>query len=95
MYIQLPSEEVSRIDATTQRMIAKHLELAQQLGGVPMTFRGQDVAGTIMAFAREYAIKMIVVGKSRRPWYRRLTQASIPERLERQSEGVDILIADV
>ncbi len=76
-------------------MIAKHLELAQQLGGVPMTFRGQDVATTIMAFAREYAIKMIVIGKSRRPWYQRLSHASIPDRLERQSEGVDILIADV
>ena len=52
-------------------MISKHLELAQQLGGIPMTFRGQDVASTILAFAREYAIKIIVVGKSRQPWYRR------------------------
>jgi len=47
----------------------RHLDLAQQVGGIPMTFRGQDVASTILAFAREYAIKIIVVGKSRQPWY--------------------------
>ena len=60
-----------------------------------MTFRGSDVASTILAFAREYAIKIMVVGKSRQPWYKRLWGNSILERLERQSEGIDILIADV
>ena len=95
VYIQLPAEDLTRIDASTQRLIGKHLELAQQLGGIPMTFRGQDVASTILAFAREYAIKIIVVGKSRQPWYRRLWSGSILDRLERNSEGFDIWIADV
>ena len=95
VYIQIPAEDVTRIDATTQRLIGNHLELAQQLGGIPMTFRGADVASTILAFAREYAIKILVVGKSRQPWYKRLWGSSILERLERNSEGIDILIADV
>ncbi len=95
VYIQVPAEDVTRIDATTQRLIANHLELAQQLGGIPMTFRGTDVASTILAFAREYAIKVIVVGKSRQPWYRRVWGRSILERLQGDSEGIDILIADV
>ena len=95
VYIQIPAEDLTRIDAATQRLISKHLELAQQLGGIPMTFRGHDVASTILAFAREYAIKIIVVGKSRQPWYKRLVSGSILDRLERHSEGVDILIADV
>jgi two-component system, OmpR family, sensor histidine kinase KdpD len=95
VYIQLPAEHLTRIDAATQRLIGKHLELAQQLGGIPMTFRGQDVASTILAFAREYAIKIIVVGKSMQPWYKRLRHGSILERLARESEGFDILIADV
>src|SRR5947209_5390742 len=38
VYIQTPAEELTRIDAATQRAISKSLELAQQLGGVPMTF---------------------------------------------------------
>ena len=53
-----------------------------------------DVASTILAFAGEYAIKIIVVGKSRRPWYKRLG-GSILDRLERHAEGLDILIADI
>ena len=95
VYIQIPAEELTRIDAGTQRIISNHLELAQQLGGVPMTFRGPDVASTILSFAREYAIKIIVVGKSRQPRYRRFWRPSILERLERQADGLDILIADV
>jgi two-component system sensor histidine kinase KdpD len=94
VYIQTPLEDLTRIDAATQRHLSKNLELAQQLGGIPMTFRGQDVASTILAFAREYAIKIIVVGKSQKPWYKHL-QGSILTRLERQAEGFDILIADV
>jgi two-component system sensor histidine kinase KdpD len=95
VYIQIPAEDLTRIDAGTQRIISNHLELAQQLGGVPMQFRGPDVASTILSFAREYAIKIIVVGKSRQPRYRRFWRASILERLERQADGFDILIADV
>jgi two-component system, OmpR family, sensor histidine kinase KdpD len=95
VYIQIPAEDLTRIDASTQRIISNHLELAQQLGGVPMTFRGPDVASTILSFAREYAIKIIVVGRSRQPRYRRFWRPSILERLERQADGFDILIADV
>jgi two-component system sensor histidine kinase KdpD len=94
VYIQTPLEDLTRIDASTQRLLSKNLELAQQLGGIPMTFRGQDVASTILAFAREYAIKIIVVGKSRKPWYKQLN-GSILNHLERQAAGMDILIADV
>src|SRR3954465_2831304 len=88
VYIQTPAEDLTRIDAATQRVVGKNLELAQQLGGIPMTFRGRDVASTIAAFAREYAIKVVVMGKSRQPWYSRLWGASILERLLREIEGV-------
>ena len=60
-----------------------------------MTFRGQDVASTILAFAREYAIKVIVMGKSRQPWYRRLTRSSILEGLMKITNDIDIYIIDV
>ena len=77
VYIQTPAEDLSKIDAATQRVLGKNLELAQQLGGIPMTFKGPDVASTIGAFAREYGIKVIVVGRTRQPWYRRLLGGSI------------------
>ena len=95
VYIQTPAEDLTRIDAATQRALGKNLELAQQLGGLPMTFRGPEVASTIAAFAREYGIKVIVMGKSRQPWYRRLVGESILERLLRLAEGTDVMIVDV
>jgi two-component system sensor histidine kinase KdpD len=95
VYVQTPSEDLTRIDAATQRFLSKNLELAQQLGGIPMQFRGPDVAATIWAFAQEYAIKFVVMGKSRQPWYRRLTKTSIIDRLMKISKDIDIIIVDV
>ena len=86
---------MTKTDAATHRILAKNLELAQQLGGIPMTFKGPDVVSTILAFAREYGIRVVVMGKSHRPWHRRLLGGSILERLLRESDGVDIMIVDV
>lgn len=71
VYIQTPKEDITRIDAATQRQISNILMLVQQLGGVQLTFKGSDVASTIAAFAREYGITHIVLGRTLRPWYRR------------------------
>src|SRR5262249_27853490 len=95
VYIQTPAEDLTRTDAATQRILGKNLELAQQLGGIPMTFRGKDVVSTILAFAREYGIKVIVMGKSHRPWHRRIFAGSILQRLLREWEGTDVLIVDI
>jgi two-component system sensor histidine kinase KdpD len=95
VYIQTPAEDLTKTDAATQRVIGKNLELAQQLGGVPMNFRGQDVASTMLAFAREYEIRVIVMGRSHRPWLRRLLGGSILERILRDSDGIDVMIVDV
>ena len=95
VYIQTPAEDLTRTDAATHRIVGKNLELAQQLGGIPMTFRGRDVSSTILAFAREYGIKVIVLGKSHRPWHRRLWEGSVLERLVRETEGVDVMIVDI
>jgi two-component system sensor histidine kinase KdpD len=95
VYIQTPGEDITKTEAALQRGLAKNLELAQQLGGVPMTFRGPDVASTILAFAHEYEIRVIVMGRTHRPWLQRLVNRSILDRLLRRSVGIDIMIVDV
>jgi two-component system, OmpR family, sensor histidine kinase KdpD len=95
VYVQTPSEDLTRIDAATQRILSKNLELAQQLGGIPMTFRGPDVASTIWAFAQEYAIKIIVMGRTRQPWYRQIVRGSILDKLMKITKDVDFVIIDV
>jgi two-component system sensor histidine kinase KdpD len=95
VYVQTPSEDLTRIDAATHRVLNNNLELARQLGGIPMHARGPDIASMMWAWAQEYAIKVIVIGKSRQPWYRRLTRTSILDRLMKITNDIDIYVIDV
>lgn len=92
VYIQTPSEELTRIEAAVQRQISNVLLLVQQLGGTPMTFKGSDVVGTIAAFAREYGITHIILGRTQQPWYRRLLRYSVLDRLLEAIPDADILV---
>jgi two-component system, OmpR family, sensor histidine kinase KdpD len=68
--------------------------LARQLGGIPLTFKGDDVAGTIAAFVKEYGITHIILGRTQRPWYRRWFGRSVLDRLLRSVRGVDVVVVD-
>jgi two-component system sensor histidine kinase KdpD len=94
VYIQTPQERLERIDAATQRHVANMQTLAQQLDGVPMTFKGTDVVSTIAAFVKEYGITHLLIGRSQRPWYRRWFGQSILDRLIRAVPEVDVIVAD-
>jgi len=96
VYVQTPSEDPTRIDAATQRLLADNLTLANQLGAMVFTFRGEDIAETILRFAREYRVGHIVIG---RPgplpfWKRILGQQSVAERLIHEAQGRSIVIID-
>ncbi|HTI51072.1 MAG TPA: universal stress protein, partial [Planctomycetaceae bacterium] len=92
VYIQTPREELHRIDAATQRRISNTLTLTQQMGGTPMTFKGSSVVSTIAAFAEEYGITHIVIGRTRRPWYRRWFGQPVLEGLLHAVPGIDVVV---
>jgi two-component system sensor histidine kinase KdpD len=92
VYIQTPTEEIHRIKAATQRQITNTLALTHQMGGTPMTFKGSDIVTTIAAFAKEYGITHIVVGRTQRPWYRRWFTTSILDRLLMAVPDVDVIV---
>lgn len=94
VYVQTPGESADRIDAATERRLADSLTLAQQLDGIPMRFKGRDLASAVGEFVREYGITHVVVGRSRRPWYSRLFGPSMLDRLVRTVPGVDFLVVD-
>jgi two-component system sensor histidine kinase KdpD len=94
VYVKTPAERADRIDAATQRRIAEALELAQHLGGTSMPYGGKDFAGAVAEFAREYGITHVVVGRTRRPWYRRWFGQSPLDRLLREVKGVDVVVVD-
>ncbi len=94
VYIQTPRENLQRIDAATQRQVTNTLELARQLGGIQLTFKGDDVAGTIASFCKEYGITHIVLGRTQRPWYQRWFGRSVLDRILRTVRGVDVVVVD-
>ncbi len=95
VYVGTPGERDDRIDAATQRQVAESLALARQLGGVPLSFSGPTFPAAVAAFVAEYGITHVVLGRSRRPWYRRWFGQSPLDRLLTAVPTVDVTVVDV
>lgn len=96
VYVQTPSEEATVIDAEIQRFISETLTLAKQLGAMVFTYKGEDVADTILRFAKEYRVGHIVIGKpSLKPFWKRFGKnKNIVDDLIKNAQGVTVAILD-
>lgn len=96
VYIQTSSEAPTVIDATTQRFLSDTLTLANSLGAMVFTYKGEDVADTILHFAKEYRVGHIVIGRpSPLPfWKNWLGRKTIVERLILKAKGITIVVVD-
>jgi two-component system, OmpR family, sensor histidine kinase KdpD len=94
VYVQTPRERTEKVDAASQRRLSDALALARQLGAVPFQFKGPDLPTAISRFVQEYGITHIVLGRSRRPWHKRLFAPSPLERILRAIPRVDVIVAD-
>jgi two-component system sensor histidine kinase KdpD len=94
LYVQTSNEDPARLDTATRRRLADTLSLAHQLGAVVFTFKGEDIADTILRFAREYAVGHVVVGRpGELPLWQRLLGRRTP--VERLIAGGDHLVVVV
>jgi two-component system, OmpR family, sensor histidine kinase KdpD len=75
-----------------QTRLAEALQLAEQLGGTPVTLTGTRVAEEILAFARQKNITKIVVGKPELPRWREWLAGSIVDDLIRHSGAIDVYV---
>ncbi len=96
VYVQTPGEEATVIDSRTQRLLSGALTLAKELGAMVFTYKGEDITGTILRFAREYRVGHIVLGSPAPiPFWKRLAgRKSIPERLMEEGRGMTIVVLD-
>ncbi len=96
VYVQTPSEEPTIIDASTQRVLSSTLTLAKQLGAMVFTYKGEDVADTILRFAREYRVGHIVLGyPGEVPISKGLVgKKSIVDQLIKKSRGITTVLTD-
>jgi two-component system sensor histidine kinase KdpD len=93
VYVRTPSESAVRIDAAAQRHVADILETAQKMGGLVISLKHENVATALIAFAREYGITHIVLG---RPGGRKLLrwfEPSLYERILKELPEVDLFVA--
>jgi two-component system sensor histidine kinase KdpD len=60
-----------------------------------MEFKGSDVVSTVAAFAREYGITHIVMGRTGRPWYRRWFGQAVLDGLLQVLPDVDVVVVGV
>jgi two-component system sensor histidine kinase KdpD len=96
VYVQTPSEEATVIDAQVQRHLSDSLTLAKQLGAMVFTYKGEDVADTILRFAAEYRVGQIVLGKTHKKplWKRFGRNRAIIENLIKNARGITVTVLD-
>ncbi len=96
LYVQRAAEDPLQIDIQTQNALARTLTLAKQLGAIVFTYKGEDLASTILRFAREYHVGHIIIGTpSRKSLRQRLGfRKTLAERLIQEARGINIVVVD-
>ena len=92
VYVQRPEERADRIDSTVQRHLVDNIQLAQSLGAEVVKLEGDDVAATLVRFARERGVTLAIIGETRRSRWYRLRHGSIVDRLMAARTGLDVLV---
>jgi two-component system sensor histidine kinase KdpD len=80
--------------ATAQDSAEEALRLAQRLGAEPVLLPGQDVAETIIDYARANNVTHIIVGKSERSGWQQVLRGSVTQRLIKHAGGINIHVIE-
>jgi two-component system sensor histidine kinase KdpD len=92
VYVETPKEAPDRIDSEAQRHLLSNIELARELGAEVVRVKGTDPVHAIMDFARSHGVGQIIIGRSHQPWWRQLLGRSVPLRLVKEANGMDLHI---
>jgi two-component system sensor histidine kinase KdpD len=89
-------ESPTAIDAATQRYLSETLTLANTLGAIVFTYKGEDIVDTILHFAKEYRVGHIVIGRpGPLPWWKRLLgRKTVVEQLILKAHGLTVVVVD-
>jgi two-component system sensor histidine kinase KdpD len=90
--VRTPRESAIRIDATTQRHLSDTLETAQKMGGLVIVLKQEQVAPALIAFAREYGITQIVLGKPHPKKLWNYLQPTLHEQIIQELPDVDVIL---
>jgi two-component system sensor histidine kinase KdpD len=95
VYVETPKEAPDRIDSEAQRHLLSNIELARELGAEVVRLKGGDPVHAILDFARSHGVGQIVIGRSHQPWWRQVFGRSVPLRLVKEGNGLDLHIVSL
>jgi two-component system sensor histidine kinase KdpD len=89
IHVETPDEH---LDARQQERLTGALRMAERMGAKASTIQGNTVINAVTEFGIKNNITKIVVGKSSRTWWQKLTGRSTVNQLIRRSEHFDVYI---
>jgi two-component system sensor histidine kinase KdpD len=75
-----------------QARMADHYRVAERLGAEVVTLSGQDVATTLLDYARSRNVTKILIGKTEQPRWRRLLFGSVVDDILERSGDIDVYV---
>ncbi len=89
IYIETP--QLQRLSSSSRERILKTLKLAQELGADTATLPGDDIAETIVAYARSHNLARIALGRDRPTAWRWPWRTAISVRVGRLAADLDVM----
>jgi two-component system sensor histidine kinase KdpD len=93
--INVETTGARRASAAEQDSVVAALRLAQRLGAEPVLIPGQNVADSVIDYARASNVTHLIVGKSDRPVWREFLLGSVTQRLINRAGGINIHVIEV
>jgi two-component system sensor histidine kinase KdpD len=95
VHVETKSEAGHRIDATLQRHLLDDEQRARDLGAEVVRLRSEKPVEALLQFGRDHGVRHIVVGRSHKPWWRRLLGQSPVFKLVTEAAGFDLHIVSL
>ena len=95
VHVETKEEADHRIDSTLQRYLLEDEQRARDLGAEVIRLRSETPVQALLEFGRAHGVRHIVVGRSHKPWWRRLLGQSPIYKLVTQASGFDLHIVSL
>jgi two-component system sensor histidine kinase KdpD len=90
--VHVQTERFARLNEAERNRIAETLRLASRLGAETATLPGDQVAETLLAYAKEQNVSHIVVGKAKRPALFEALMGSVVRDLIDKAETIAVYV---
>jgi two-component system sensor histidine kinase KdpD len=95
VHVETKHEADHRIDATMQRYLLDDEQRARDLGAEVVRLRSGNPVQALLEFGRARGVRHIVVGRSHKPWWRRMLGQSPIYKLVTEAAGFDLHIVSL